>query len=461
MREQLEDKLQDFEGRLQTFVDKMKSDAFSYTEEEGAANDAVAVLRLMLQSTILVLDPLDGGAGRARFERWAAGRPAPVPLGAFNLGTYEPARREFDAFVRDAAGTGSEALYTLKKSAESLDKIIEKQTLVEAKVAELEDLQNRQTLDRGRLEALIRSNARILENLEPQLETLRDERARLSAELATLDTDAEVLEWRKALRWGEWFAVIQNIRPENGVLSYRGLPYKRVETKIGRGRVEVLEEDPSAGVYEAQYKSGFYLEGSCEVEIYIEVCPRDALEEAAPEAVRQAVGGGCRSGWGRLLSVTNAVEAGTRRQADSGWAWAGRPGGGGGGSPPPLPMHHWCAPVFRVDQAYHCPRGRGRGFVRCAGSACPSSYMLRMYDRATMSRLEADTALAGPKHIYNRPLEALHTTQIHTMPGDHGGGGEGGGGCSQGHEAVRGAGVMHKAQGEACIYPRCRGTILE
>ena len=26
--------------------------------------------------------------------------------------------------------------------------------------------------------------------------------------------------------------------------------------------------------------------------------------EAAPEAVRQAVGGGCRSGWGRLLSVT-------------------------------------------------------------------------------------------------------------------------------------------------------------
>ena len=52
---------------------------------------------------------------------------------------------------------------------------------------------------------------------------------------------------------------------------------------------------------------------------------RDALDRkgpqrAAPEAVREAVGGGCRSGWGRLLSVTNASEAGTWRQGDSGWA---------------------------------------------------------------------------------------------------------------------------------------------
>ena len=37
-----------------------------------------------------------------------------------------------------------------------------------------------------------------------------------------------------------------------------------------------------------------------------------------PEAVRQAVGGGCQSGWGRLLSVTNAVGAGTRPQGDNG-----------------------------------------------------------------------------------------------------------------------------------------------
>ena len=38
---------------------------------------------------------------------------------------------------------------------------------------------------------------------------------------------------------------------------------------------------------------------------------RAGTSEAAPEAVRQAVGGGCQSGWGRLLSVTNAIEGGT------------------------------------------------------------------------------------------------------------------------------------------------------
>ena len=40
----------------------------------------------------------------------------------------------------------------------------------------------------------------------------------------------------------------------------------------------------------------------------------------ALEAVRQAVRGGCQSGWGRLLSVTNAIEAGTGHQGDRGWA---------------------------------------------------------------------------------------------------------------------------------------------
>ena len=47
---------------------------------------------------------------------------------------------------------------------------------------------------------------------------------------------------------------------------------------------------------------------------------REGASEAAPAAVRQAAGGGCRSGWGRLLSVTDATEAGTWRQGDSGWA---------------------------------------------------------------------------------------------------------------------------------------------
>ena len=40
---------------------------------------------------------------------------------------------------------------------------------------------------------------------------------------------------------------------------------------------------------------------------------REGTSEAAPEAVTQAVGGGCQSGWGQLLSVTNAVEVGTCR----------------------------------------------------------------------------------------------------------------------------------------------------
>ena len=62
---------------------------------------------------------------------------------------------------------------------------------------------------------------------------------------------------------------------------------------------------------------------------------REGTSEAAAEAVRPAFGGGCRSGWGRLLSVTNAIEVGTCRQGDGGWAWAGRPGGGGAGTPHP------------------------------------------------------------------------------------------------------------------------------
>ena len=51
---------------------------------------------------------------------------------------------------------------------------------------------------------------------------------------------------------------------------------------------------------------------------------REGTSEVAPEAVRQAVGGGCQSGWGRLLSVTNAIEGGTCRQGDSGWHDCGR-----------------------------------------------------------------------------------------------------------------------------------------
>ena len=80
---------------------------------------------------------------------------------------------------------------------------------------------------------------------------------------------------------------------------------------------------------------------------------REGASVTAPEAVRQAVGGGCQSGWGRLLSVTNAVEASACRQGDSGWASAGRPGrGGGGGGPPPLPLHR-CPPTPHVIRGCH------------------------------------------------------------------------------------------------------------
>ena len=61
---------------------------------------------------------------------------------------------------------------------------------------------------------------------------------------------------------------------------------------------------------------------------------RGGTSEAAPEAVRQAVGGGCQSGWGRLLSVTNSIEAGTCRQGASGWAYIGILEGMGGVTPP-------------------------------------------------------------------------------------------------------------------------------
>ena len=44
---------------------------------------------------------------------------------------------------------------------------------------------------------------------------------------------------------------------------------------------------------------------------------REGTSEAAREAVGQAVGGGCQSGWVRLLSVTNVIEAGGGCQ--SGW----------------------------------------------------------------------------------------------------------------------------------------------
>ena len=68
----------------------------------------------------------------------------------------------------------------------------------------------------------------------------------------------------------------------------------------------------------------------------------DASEGKGPQRRPQSrlgrrLEGVCRSGWGRLLSVTNAIEAGTWRQGQ--WLGIGRASWRGGGYLPPLPMH--------------------------------------------------------------------------------------------------------------------------
>ena len=78
----------------------------------------------------------------------------------------------------------------------------------------------------------------------------------------------------------------------------------------------------------------------------------------APEAVRQAVGGGCQSGWGRLLSVTNANEPGTCRQRDNGWASRGS-----GGCLPPFQCMCWGGvnspiPQMKSGNTTGCHTGR-------------------------------------------------------------------------------------------------------
>ena len=68
---------------------------------------------------------------------------------------------------------------------------------------------------------------------------------------------------------------------------------------------------------------------------------RQWASELAPEAIRRAVGGGCQSGWGRLLSVTNAIEAGTWRQGDV---------------------------ASEMRGAAHCPSDRPLGNAPCTGT---------------------------------------------------------------------------------------------
>ena len=83
---------------------------------------------------------------------------------------------------------------------------------------------------------------------------------------------------------------------------------------------------------------------------------REGTSEAASEAVRQAVGGDCRSGWGRLLSVTRATEAGT-------WGTVGAVEGGGGGGLPPFQCITGRQPW--VSLLSTPPRGRSGGLRGC------------------------------------------------------------------------------------------------
>ena len=95
---------------------------------------------------------------------------------------------------------------------------------------------------------------------------------------------------------------------------------------------------------------------------------REGISEAALAATRQAVGGGCQSGWGQLLSVMNAIEAGTWRQGGLGALE------GGGGYPQtkapsphspsvPLssrgpPVRHGSAETHPHNCPPHAPRRR-------------------------------------------------------------------------------------------------------
>ena len=97
-------------------------------------------------------------------------------------------------------------------------------------------------------------------------------------------------------------------------------------------RAKINNEKTMAGVQRMETGS-MAIEKSCEGMSFVcpshmpvptpqapKVTPREGTSKVAPEAARQAVGGGCQSGWGRLLSVTNAIDAGAFRQGDSGWA---------------------------------------------------------------------------------------------------------------------------------------------
>ena len=129
----------------------------------------------------------------------------------------------------------------------------------------------------------------------------------------------------------------------------------------------------------------------------VQTCIR---RRGTPGAVGQAVGGSCQSGWGRLLSVTNAIEAGTCRQVDSSWAYAGRPGA-------------WqCVPdpvgsnLGSASPNSHLPGGQSIGAV-CGPATCPpachpkrqpntTQFQFQLYFCASMPSLSSAFLPCGP-----------------------------------------------------------------
>ena len=116
------------------------------------------------------------------------------------------------------------------------------------------------------------------------------------------------------------------------------------------------------------------------------------------------VGGGCQSCWGRLLSVTNAIEAGTcrsRRQwLGIGWApWRGR----GGGVAPSLPLHLrggggykfvvWQPPAFHPKRT---TAGSATGTLSQPNPRCGSSAMMLKVNSQQFA--EHSTNVDIPKH---------------------------------------------------------------
>ena len=78
---------------------------------------------------------------------------------------------------------------------------------------------------------------------------------------------------------------------------------------------------------------------------------REGTSEAAPEAVGQAVGGGCQSGWGRYCRLQMQLKQAVGVRETVAGHGLGALEGGGGGSP--LPMHPWLSGVVPDSSLPH------------------------------------------------------------------------------------------------------------